>query len=114
MDIVLNWLDVAWIPLALFIVHKGQRIKSILFVLACILTLRFQVELMHQIDYPNGLLPFLDIPLLYRGFMAYGAFIAVFLILLHMSRERDPYVYIAASIAVFTMAFCVSSFILVL
>ena len=110
----MDWIDLAWVPLALIALRKGQRFKGVMFVLSCIFSLRLQIELMEEIGYPDGILPFVDYPPLFRGFITYGAFIAVFLILSHISREKDPYVFIAAAITVFIAAFCVSSFILVL
>lgn len=85
-----------------------------MFVLACVLALRLQIELMVEIDYPTGFFPFLDYPLLQRGFIIYGGFTAVFLGLSYLSKEKDHYIYIAAAITVFTIAFCVSSFVMVL
>lgn len=114
MALIMDWIDLAWIPLALIAVHKGQRIKAIFFVLLCVFALRMQIELMNEIGYPLGIMPFLNYPLLERGFITYGAFIAIFLSLSHYSREKDHYVFIAAAITVFIVAFCVSSFILVL
>lgn len=114
MDIVSDWMDLFWVPMAIVAAHKGQRGKTVLFVLACVLALRLQVELLTEIGYPTGIFPFLDFSLLQRGFVIYGAFIAVFLSMLHLSREKDPYIYIAAAITVFTVAFCVSSAVMVL
>ena len=111
---IMDWVDLVWVPLALLAVHKGQRFKAVMFVLSCVLSLRLQLEFMDEIGYPNGLTPFMTYPLQERGFIAYGAFIALFLILSHYSREKDGYVYMAAAITVFIVAFCVSSFILVL
>ena len=114
MEYIVNWLDLVWILVAVLALHKGQRFRATMFILSCILALRLQVELMREIGYPNGLLTLIDFPLLERGFIAYGAFIAVFLSLSYMSRERDPYVYMAAAITVFIVAFCVSSLVMVL
>ena len=114
MNTYLNWMDLSWVVVALLAAHKGQRGKTVLFVLTCVLALRLQVELMNEIGYSTGLFPFFDFPLLQRGFLAYGVFIAIFLSLLHLSRERDPYIYMAAAITVFTVAFCVSTFVMVL
>lgn len=111
---IMDWIDLAWVPITALAVHKGQRFKAVMFVLCCVLTLRLQLELMDEIGYPKGILPFMDQPLMERGLITYSAFIAVFLILSHYSRESDGYVYIAAAITVFMIAFCVSSFILIL
>jgi hypothetical protein len=113
-DYILNWIDLAWVPIALLLVRKGQRVNATLFVLACVLTLRLQVELMFEVGFGNGFFKFVDMPALLRGFMAYGAFIAVFLGLSRWSRERDHYVNMAAAITVYIAAFCVSTFIMLL
>lgn len=113
-DYILNWMDLAWIPWALLMVRKKQRIIAVLFVLACVLTLRLQVDLMIEIGFGDGFFKFIDLPLLLRGFMAYGVFIFIFLGLSRWSRELDPYINMAAAITIFIAAFCVSTFIMVL
>lgn len=114
MQIFMEWLDLLWVPIGFLVLHKGQRFKTALFVLSCVLTLRLQVELMQDIGFANGFVDLLDFPLLQRGFIVYGAFIAGFMMLSHYSKERDPYIFIAAAITVFFAAFCTSSLVLVL
>lgn len=114
MENILNWLDLAWIAVALVAMYRGQRLKAVIFVLSCVLALRLQIELMQAIGFPNGWLGFLDYPLLYRGYIAYGVFTALFLSLMNLSRERDHFIFMAAAITVFTIAFCVSTFVMVL
>ena len=114
LSIAYSWLDLIWIPIALLVIDKSKRIKSLIFVLSCIVTLRLQVQLMHDINRPSGILPFLDVPLLQRGFVAYGVAIALFLILSHYARREDPFVYIAAAITVYIAALCLSSLIMIL
>ena len=113
-DLVLNWLDFLWIPLALVFLRKDQKLKGVLFILACMLSLRLQVELMTESGYQQGFLPFLTLPVLYRGYLVYGFFIFAFLLLGHVSKERDSFIYMAAAISVFIVAFCVSMAIMVL
>ena len=113
-DYILNWGDLLWVPLALLVVRKKQRLNAILFVLVCVLTLRLQVELMSSIGFSQGFLKFMDLPALWRGYMVYGVFIGLFLLLSRWSRERDPYVNIAAAITVFIAAFCISTFLMIL
>ena len=113
-DTIITWADVIWVVIALLVLPKGQKIQGVIFCLICIFSLRLQVELMREVGYPQGFVGLLDMPLLYRGFIAYGLFIAGFLSLLHFSRDDGFYVFIAAAISVFIVAFCVSSFVLVL
>lgn len=107
-EIFLNWLDFLWIPFALFFMPKNQKIKAVIFVLVCILALRLQVELMTDIDYENGVLPFLKAPALYRGYFVYGLFIGFFLLMARISKENNPFIYLAAGISVFIFAFIIS------
>ena len=109
MDLLVNWLDFLWILVALLLLRKGQKLKGILFILACMLALRLQVELMTEIGYSEGFLTFLTAPALYRGYIVYGVFIGLFLLLAHVSKERNAFVYLAAGISVFTFAFVVST-----
>jgi len=108
LEIILSGLDFLWIPFVFFVMHKGQRFKSILFVLVCILALRLQVDLMSDIGYEDGVLPFFTWPALYRGYVVYGLFIGFFLFLAHISKEKNPYIYMAAGISVLIFAFIAS------
>jgi hypothetical protein len=114
MDFFIDYIDLAWIVLVPFLVRKRLWIKTIFFILACVLMLRFQVELMEVIGFPSGFVGLLDYPLMERGIITYGIFIALFLILTHFSQNEDTYVFMAAAISVFFAAFIVSSIVLVL
>jgi hypothetical protein len=107
-EILLSWLDLLWVPLVLIMMHKDQKFKSVIFVLVCILALRLQVELMRDIGYENGVLPFFTWPALYRGYVVYGLFMGMFLFLAHISKERNSYIFMAAGISVFIFAFIIS------
>lgn len=109
-----DWLDFIWLPLALLIARKGQRIYCIMFVLMSIFVLRLQVELMQVLGFEHGFFKFLDYPALWRGYLAYGVFIALFLGLTRWSKEQDPYIFIAAGITIFVTAFCASTIFMVL
>ncbi len=113
-DFILDWLDFLWILIALIFLQKDQKLKGVLFILACMLSLRLQVELMTEIGYERGFLPFMTLPVLYRGYMVYGLFIGIFLLLGHVSKEKNSFIYMAAAISVFVIAFCVSMAIMAL
>lgn len=114
MAFTIEYIDLAWIALVPFLVKKRLWVKTILFILACVLVLRFQVELMDVIGFPNGFVGLMDYPLMNRGLITYAVFIAGFLILTHFSQDEDAYIFMAAAISVFFAAFVVSSIILVL
>ncbi len=113
-SILFQWLDLAWLPIALLLLHKGQRLKATFFILSCVFALRLQVDLLFGMGHPAGFLPFWDLPLLERGYIAYGVFVALFLILSYFSKKENPYVYMAAAITMFIAAFCVSTVAMIL
>lgn len=113
-SILFNYIDLLWVPVALLCLHKGQRLKAALFVLACAFVMRLQIELMQSIGYGNGFFRLIDTPLYIRGLVTYSVFILGLFILSHFSPKTDSFVYIAASITIFIAAFCVSSLIMVL
>ena len=103
-----QWIDLLWIPVGIFTVHKGQRLLTVGFVLACVLSLRTQIELMDSIDRDGGLLGFWNAGLYERGLVIYGFFIALFLILAHFSRNTKGAIFLAAALSIYILAFCVS------
>ena len=114
LEFLLHRLDFLWIPLAFLFLHKEQKWKGVLFILACMLTLRLQVEFFVENGTETGLMPFLNSNVLYRGYIIYGLFIVGFLGLGHISKKTDPFVYLAAGISVYTVALCVSSLVMTL
>lgn len=110
----MEWIDLLWVPVAAMVTKGAFRIKAVLFVLCCALMLRLQVRLMSTIGFKEGFLDWVDLSLIYRGMIVYGFFIGVFLLLVALSKENNAYVFIAASITIFTIAFCVSSAAMVL
>ncbi len=104
-----QWIDLLWIPIVLLGLHKEQKVCAVVFVLACVVLLRFQVELMQQIGYPNGILPLLETPLFVRGLISYSVFTVLFILISRLSPGTNKHVYVAASITLFFAAFFVSS-----
>lgn len=114
MDTILQWIDLIWAPIIFFTANKKVRVKGVIFVLACVFMLRLQVQLMTEIGFNAGILTFIQWPALYKGMAIYGFFIGVITLLNALSKDTDPYVFIAASISVFILSFCISSVVMVL
>jgi len=104
-----QWIDLLWVPVALIVLHKGQRLASVLYILTCALTLRLQVELMDSIGFSEGILPVIDMPLYTRGLIIYSLFILIHLALSYFSPRTDRFVYMAYIISLYIFAFCVSA-----
>lgn len=111
---LLPWADLLWAPLALLVVPKGIKIKTAVFTLFCAFALRLQVELLQSIGFHRGFLGLMESPILTRGQITYGVFILLFLILAYFSPGVDKHVHIAACITILIVAFCVSTFVMVL
>lgn len=109
-----HWLDILWFPMALFLVHKGQRIKACAFIGVCMLVLRLQIQTFEMFGAPKGVTGLFDWPLIMRGYIVYGIFILLFLILSYLSPYTRGPIYLAASLSIFFVAFTVSSIVLIL
>lgn len=108
-----EWADLTWIPLALLIVHKGQKIKACAFITVCMTVMRLQIQTFEIMGFSKGVTGFVDWPLMYRGYVVYGSFILLFLILSYFSPHTQGPIYLAASLSIFFMAFTVSSIVLI-
>ena len=111
---VWEWLDAAWFPIALILVHKGQRIKACAFIGVCMMVMRLQIQIFDQMGFAKGITGFIDWPLIFRGYAVYGVFILLFIILSYFSPFTRGAIYLAASLSIFFMAFTVSSIVLIL
>ena len=105
MPLLLDWFDGIWIPITLFVVHKKQRIKAVLFVLACMFSLRLQAEMIKLTGFNQGFTGFLESDVFHRGQVFYSICIGVFLILSYYSPRTRGVIYMAASLSIFFMAF---------
>lgn len=114
MDILIEHIDWIWLPIGWFAVHKKHRIKAVGFIMACILMLRLQVELMEEINHPTGIMTLMDSHVLDRGQIVYAVFIMLFLILAHFSAQTEKIIFFAACLSVYFMAFVASTLIMLL
>lgn len=108
------WIDLLWLPVALIVTRRRKWLVMTGFILACVLLLRLQVELLAEGGYPNGLLGFMQMGILTRGQITYSVFIAAFLLITRYSPGVNRNILVAAAITIFFAAFCISSVIMVL
>jgi hypothetical protein len=106
-DTIYQWLDLLWIPIGVFAVHKEQRIKTAVFIVTCIFTLRTQVKFGESFGFDTGVFSIIDSSLLYRGYVVYGFFIASFILLAFFSPKTEKIIVFAAAISMYLLAFCV-------
>ena len=106
--LIYQWIDLIWLPISWFAVHKHHRWYTLGFVITCILTLRTQVELMNVIGYPTGILTLINSPVFDRGLIIYSIVTAIFLALAHFSPKTRIVIFFAASLSVYIFTFCAS------
>ena len=114
MNFLIQYIDFIWLPIALFVVHKEQRIMTGAFFLSCFLMLRLQVEMMVSLGYPTGILPLITWPVLYTGFVVYTVFYLAYLAMAYWSPGSHKHIFLAASISIFFAAIAVSMVIMLL
>jgi len=112
--LIYQWIDLVWLPIAWFAVHKQHRVKAVAFVLTCMLTMRTQVELMESFGFDDGFLPVMDTSLFSRGLIVYSIVTALYLVLAHYSPGTSRIVFFAASLTIYVFAFCVSMIVMIL
>lgn len=114
MDFVYQWIDVAWLPLALLMVHKPHRWLTLGFMLSSMLMMRLLVELMESTGYAYGFMPVLMSHVRTRALIVYSVFYVFFMIIAYYSPGSSKIVFLAASISIFIMTGVVATLIMVL
>jgi hypothetical protein len=109
-----QWIDLLWVPVALFMTHKGHRVMGMAFVLSCVFTLRLQVELMDSIGFPDGILGLIHADAFKRGLIVWGILIGLFLLLARLSPNAFYAVFMAAALTIYFLAFTASTVLMVL
>ena len=109
-----HYLDALWLPVALLVVHKGQKWKAAAFIGLCMVVFRLQMEIMDSTGFRTGFTGFFKMSLYHRGLIVYGIFILLYLILSRLSPYTKGIIYLAASLSIFFMAFFVSSIVMIL
>jgi hypothetical protein len=107
-DIYHRNLDFLWVPLSLPLLHRQHWIMGPLFIAACLLTLRTQVELVEYTGFNMGFLPWFHSPAYVRGMAIYNVVIVIYLALARYSPNTKGIIFFAASLTIYVLAFCAS------
>lgn len=113
-SLLYQWIDLLWLPVGVVAVHKGQRLKTAIFMVVCILTLRAQVELMESIGRVHGFTGFWNWDAYQRGLLVYGIVFALFLLLAYFSPHTKGIVFFAATLTIYIFSFCASMLAMVI
>lgn len=109
-----QWMGLLWIPVALALVRKFQRLKTAIFIFTCIMSLQIQVELMESLGYPHGMTGLLKWGVYERGLVVYSIVFVLFLLLAHYSPNTRGIIFFAACLSIYIFSFCASMLIMVL
>lgn len=110
MDGALQYLDLLWAPVIFFLVDKKHRWYAVGFVLACLMMLRMQYELISEWGFGEEGFPdmLLDSNPYIRGVVIYSVIFVLYIGLSLYSQRTAPIIYMAASISIFFFAFILS------
>jgi len=111
---IYSWIDVIWLPVMYFAVHKQHRWWSLGFVLSSMILIRLLAEMMIHGGYDNGVLGFLDSHVHIRGIVVSSFFYVLFMILAHYSQETRGAIFLAACLSIFFMIFVSVSIVMLL
>ena len=112
MQLILQWIDLIWLPVALFAVHKNQRAIAGGYILSCALMLRLQGELILSTGFANGFTGMIDMSAFVRGQIVYSIFHVIYIILAIYSEKSEKVIMLAASISIFFAALCLSMIVM--
>lgn len=104
LQILYPWLDAFWIPVAMLLVHTGQRLKAGFFVITCMIGLRLQVEIMTEAGFQQGITKWISLTAFDRGLIIYSLFICLFIVLAIYSPQTRGPIFLAACLSLFFMA----------
>lgn len=113
-DTILHWIDVIWVPIIFFGVHKKHRWWALGFVTCSMIIMRIIVETYEYIGYPNGILGIMTSNVHSRGLIITIIFYSLYLLMAHYSKKTEGVVFMAASLTFFFAIFVTCCLIMVL
>jgi hypothetical protein len=114
MDLIYQWIDLLWLPLVFYAVHKQHRLLALGFLASCMLMMRLQIEIMEGIGYGNGIVGLMQSSGHTRALMVYSLAYFVFFIMAYYSPGSRPIIFFAACLAIFFFAFFASMLLMLL
>lgn len=113
-DFILYWIDIIWVPIIFFGVHKKHRWWALGFVICSMLIMRIISETFLYIEYPTGILGIMTSNVYSRGLIVTSIFYMLYLIVAHYSSKTEGVVFMAASLTFFFAIFVTCSLIMLL
>ena len=114
MSLFLQYIDTIWLPIALVVVHKNQRLVTLATITACMLMMRMQIEFITATGYPHGMLGLLGHHIFFRGMASYTLIYIGYITTAHLMPQNRGSMFLAASVTVFFVALFLSTVIMIL
>ncbi|PCJ97014.1 MAG: hypothetical protein COA45_10350 [Zetaproteobacteria bacterium] len=108
------WVDAIWIPVAYISVHKKHRWWALGFVIASMILIRLQSEIMVYIGYGNGIMGFMTSDVHTRGIIVSSSYYILFIFMAHFSPKTEGVVFMAACLSLFFAIFVTAAFVMLL
>ncbi len=108
------WADAIWMPIAYFSVHKKHRWWALGLVIACMILIRLQAEIMVYIGYGNGIMGFMTSNVHTRGIAVSSFYYILFIIIAHFSPKTEGIVFMAACLSFFFSIFVTTAIVMLL
>lgn len=114
MNIILQWIDLAWLVMAFAIARKDQRAWVFGFFAAGMLMMRLWDEMIVSLGYPDGMLRLISTPVHTRLLLSYSCVYLAYICLIRYSPNAKGTLLMMASILFFFAAFFFGIFVSVL
>ncbi|MAI61194.1 MAG: hypothetical protein CBB87_01740 [Micavibrio sp. TMED27] len=114
MHVILQYIDLIWFPVMMFVVPKHRRIMVAALFVSCALMMRLQIELMESTGFDKGFTSFFDASVQMRAIATYNAFYFLYVCISLFTKNAMNIVFMAFSISVFFMAMITSMLIMML
>jgi len=113
-DLLYRWIDLLWIPVFFFGVHKHHRWYGAGFAIGSIVLVHTLSEIMTSIGYPDGIIGYMSSNVHSRLLITSGLIYSLFLLIAHYSPGTKGVVFMAASLTFFFLTLVIGSIVMVL
>lgn len=101
MSLVLHWIDLIWLPIGMFALHKDHRAWGAAFFIACMIMMRLQVELIESTGFEKGFTGLVNMDVHSRGQLTYTVFYILYIVLAVYSPGTKGTIFMAATLSLF-------------
>lgn len=114
MTFILQWLDLAWVPAALLVVHRHQRWIALGFFAGSMLMMRLLIECAHSLGIDHGLTGLIKTSLLVRALIVYSLSYMIYIGWLYVMPKAYKSMLMAGSLLLLLVTAGLCSVVMVL